>query len=505
MTSTDTSWTHRYQHTDFKVQNFIEGAYQPPSTGAGLIDKHSPRDGHLLYQFGEGSVTDVDQAVTSAKAAFEQGEWSQKPLAEKKAILSQLLALIQQYHETFALYECVDVGKPISKALTQDIGATVGYLQQHIEMAGQLTGPCGHDVGHFAYHHRKPVGVVAGICGWNFPLALAMMKVAPALLMGNSLVLKPSEFTSLSTSLLAELAVEAGVPKGVFNVVHGAGVTVGGALARHNDVDLLSFVGSTSTGKALMKAAGESNMKRLILECGGKSPFIVFDDCPDDLNALADHIVALAFPNQGALCVAGTRLLVQDTIREQLLPLVIEKARAITPADPLDKSCGFGALVNEGHMNKVLSYIESGKAEGAELITGGERFLPDSPALQHGYYIAPTIFDHVDPQSRIAQEEIFGPLLSILSFKDEQEAIALANNTCFGLAAYAATENAGRAQRLGQQLKAGILTLRTTNTPGVGNVTLSSDKQGQSGFGFSDGLEGLAAHSLTTTVHMLCD
>lgn len=501
-------WQTLYQQHEYQVQNFIDGEYQDTldnSTAADVfIEKYSPRDGELLYRFHQGCQSDVDHAVTVARDSFQRGDWSLMPLAEKRTVLYRLADLIDQHASTFALYESLDVGKPVSKALSEDVSiASTGYLRTYIDMAEHLTSASATDSGHFAYLQRKPLGVVAGICGWNYPLVLAVSKLAPALLMGNSLILKPSEFTSLSTSFLAQLAVEAGVPKGVFNVVNGAGHTVGAALSHHQDINLLSFVGGSVTGKAIVKAAGESNMKRLILECGGKSPYLVFDDSPDDLDALADDIVARAFPNQGALCVAGTRLLLQAGIREKLMPLIIKKSAAITPQDPLSETCQFGALVNKAHMEKVLNYIKVGKQEGGELLIGGERYIPEQRDLQQGYYIPPTIIDHVKPKDTIAQEEIFGPVLSVLTFTDEAEAIAMANDSEFGLAAYVATENLARAQRLSQQLNTGNLTIRATNAPRGGYVVMASDKIGQSGFGMSQGLEGLAAYSVTTTVRVL--
>ena len=399
--------------------------------------------------------------------------------------------------------ECLDVGKPITKALNDDIPRVLGALRGSANKAGQVLAPCGANGGAFAYQRRKPVGVVGGIAGWNYPLTLAASKVGPALMMGNSLVLKPSEFTSLSTQLLAQLALEAGVPPGVFNVVHGAGSTVGAALSAHPDVDLLSFVGSSATGKQIMRAAGQSNMKRLILECGGKSPYLVFDDCPDDLDRLATDIVAKAFPNQGALCVAGSRLIIQSGIKDTLMPLIVEKSRAIQAGDPLNTETTFGALINEAHLNKVLGYIDSGKAQGGQLLCGGQQTFPaGAQDLQKGFYIEPTIFDRVDANAKIAQEEIFGQVLYVISFDTEEEAIAIANNSTFGLSAYAATTNLARAQRLGQRLNTGTLVLKGSNQVS-GGVDIASDKHKQSGMGFSGGIEGLAAYTTTTTVHVL--
>ncbi|MBL4827821.1 MAG: aldehyde dehydrogenase family protein, partial [Spongiibacteraceae bacterium] len=349
-------------------------------------------------------MTDVDHAVANARAAYNDGRWSGLSVDTRKEVLQTLAKLLESHTEEFALNECLDVGKPISMALKEDVPDSVAIIQQSAEGADKLLSPFGSTAMPLTYHIRKPVGVVGGIVGWNYPLVLAVTKMAPALAMGNSLVLKPSEFTSLSACRLAELAVEAGVPPGVFNVVHGAGETVGVALSLHKDVDLLSFTGSSETGKQLMIAAGQSNMKRLILECGGKSPYLVFDDAPNDLDFIASDIVSRAFANQGALCIASTRLLIQENIKKPLLEKILKRVASIVAQDPLDPDTSFGALMNEAHLKKVLSYIESGVEEGAQLIYGGQA----TEDISGGYYLGPTIFDGVDPLQKIAQEEIFG-------------------------------------------------------------------------------------------------
>ena len=505
---TTINWENRAAEADFTVKNFNNGeaiALPIDSLAASeVIEKYSPRDGKLLYAFPKGSAAEVDRAVANAREAYEDGRWRKLSLPQRAAVLNKLADLVDEHKETFALYECCDVGKTISNALNDDVNRITSNLRSTASLAAQLLAPCGADLGYMAYRRYKPVGVVGGITGWNYPATLAASKIAPALIMGNCLVLKPSEFTSLSTWYLAELAIEAGVPPGVLNVVHGAGSTVGAALAEHPDVDLLAFVGSSATGKQLMVSAGQSNMKRLILECGGKSPFLVFDDCPDDLDFIAQDIVETAFPNQGALCVAGTRLIIQDNMREKLLPKILEKAAAIHAGDPLQGDTEFGGLVNEDHMNKVLGYIESGLSEGAKLILGGKRVYPSNdPILKDGFYIEPTIFDNVDPKAKISQEEIFGPVLSIINFKDEEEAIRIANDTCFGLSGYAATTNLARAQRLGEQINSGSLIILGTTKLSGGGVSIGSGKHRQSGFGYSGGLEGLAAYTVSTTVHVL--
>lgn len=498
---TNINWRERLNTTDFSVRNFINGEFVAASSSDELIHKHTPRNGELLYSFPKGSASDIDTAVANAREAFDDGRWRNMPLSARQAVFNKLADLIEAQRETFALYESMDVGKTITKALNDDMARVLGILRSTAAEASLLLAPSGADQGFFAYQRRKPVGVVGGIAGWNFPLTLAVSKMAPALIVGNSLVLKPSEFTSLASQHLAALAIEAGVPAGVFNVVHGAGSTVGAALVAHPDVDLISFVGSSATGRHIMASAGQSSMKRVILECGGKSPYMVFDDCPDDLDFIAQSVVGNAFPNQGALCVAGTRLLIQENMRDKLLPLIVEKAAAIKAQDPLDPESSFGALVNEDHMNKVLAYIDSGKAEGAKLLVGGERVFPEGNSeVAGGFYIEPTIFDEVDPKAKIAQEEIFGPVLSVVTFKDEAEAIQIANDSCFGLASYAATTDLARAQRLGERINAGLLIITGSAQPSGGGVSFSSDKHGQSGQGFSGGLEGLAAYTVSTTV-----
>lgn len=496
----DINWKDRLKNANFSVYNIINGKRSSPQ-GEKQITKLAPNTGELLYSFGEGTAAEADHAVASAKAAFESGCWSERMLSERQAALLKLADLIDAHHEEFALNECLDVGKPISNAFHADVPGAAGALREYAHSAEQLLYPSGSDGPYFAYHQRGPIGVVAGIAGWNFPLSLACQKVAPALIMGNSIVLKPSEFTSLSACKLAELALEAGIPKGVFNVVNGSGAIVGDRLARHMDVDLLSFVGSSATGKQLMVSAGQSNMKRLILECGGKSPYMVFDDFDDDLDFLAADIVETAFPNQGALCVAGSRLLIQESMREKLMGKIIVHAKKIAPSDPLDPATTFGALINKGHIDKVQGYLESGVEQGAKLLYGGDLIKQETG----GYYMLPALLDQVEPHFKIAQEEIFGPVLSILTFKDEAEAVKLANDSSFGLAAYVATKDVGRIHRLGKKIQAGALLAFTTSNLAGGNVPLFSEAYKQSGLNQRGGIEGLKAYSAGTSVHLFHD
>jgi len=497
-------WLGRANGLNLHVRNFINGRYTDTSIGEGLMDKHSPRDGGLLYQLGNGTEEDVNKAVSYAQEAFDDKRWRSLPMAQRQTVLRKLADLVEANAEEFALYESLDVGKPILHALHGDIPTVAHHLRSSAELADKLVAPSGADGSNFSFQLRKPIGVVGAIVGWNYPLSLAATKIGPALVMGNSLVLKPSEFTSLSASRLAELAIEAGVPSGVFNVVNGVGKTVGSALSHHHDVGLITFTGSSATGKKLMIAAGQSNMKRIILECGGKSPFLIFDDCPDDLDFLAADIVETAFANQGALCSSSTRLLVQESLLDKLLPKLVAETEKLTPQDPLNPDASFGAIINEAHLNKILAYIESGKKEGATLVTGGHRIeVATGDGASNGYYIKPAIFTNVDQNQKIAQEEIFGPVLSIITFKGENEAIQIANNSCYGLAAYAATTNLSRAHRLAQNLNAGQIMIVGTNTPGAGGVALGVEPHRESGQGTEFGLAGLAAYTVSSKVDLL--
>ena len=498
MTATD--WHQRAQNTHFSIHNIIDGKQVKPTPGE-AFQKYAPRDGSLFYQFPVGSPTEMEQAVASAKQAYQDKRWRGLPLHERQAALRKLADLVDSDQDTFALYGCLDAGKPISKALGEVTTAS-GMLREAADGADKLFSPYAADGAYCAYQLRKPVGVVGAIIPWNYPLMIAALKIGPALVMGNSLVIKPSEYTSLSAAHLATLALEAGIPPGVLNIVHGIGQTVGTALAHHRDVDLLSFTGSSATGKQIQIASGQSNMKRLLLECGGKSPYLIFEDCPEDLDMLAEDIAFTAFQNQSQNCMAGSRLLIQDSIKEKLLPKVIEQAAQFVPQDILDPHTNFGAMIHEAHMNKVLAYIDSGAKEGATLVAGGKRVHIDTGTIDsEGFYIEPTIFDNVNPKQKIAQEEIFGPVLSVMTFSTEEEAIALANDSCYGLAAYVATENMGRARRLSQDINAGSVMFVSSSTPTACYRELGKEGHRESGFGAEGGLLGLASYSLTTSVH----
>lgn len=499
MTPSDTNqtdWVRRAEHCKpLSVRNFIEGHWR--EVGGSPLDKISPRDGTMLSQFGAGTPEEVDAAVASARRAFDDGRWSRLPQHRRKEILLRLATLMEEHLEELALLECLDVGKPIRDALGFDVLAAVAHIRHGAEAADHVYGKVyGADKSSLSYELRRPLGVVAGIIGWNFPLVLAAQKIGPVLATGNCLVLKPSEFTSFSAARVAALALEAGVPEGVLNVVHGNG-TLGAALSLHRDVDLLTFTGSSATGKKVMIAAGQSNMKRLVLECGGKAPSIVFDDAPN-LDAIAQRVVARAFWNQGQVCTASSRLLVHESIKDEFMRRVIDEVSLLNPGDPLQPETRFGAIVSQEQRKKIMGYVGSAESEGARMIYQSTTSAP----FESGFYAPPTIFDNVTACQRIAQEEIFGPVLSVITFRDEAAALQIANSTLYGLSAILWTQDLGRAHRMTQGIQAGWVTVNATGTPmgGPGGSAIEIGGHKESGFGVEGGIDGLKVYTSQTAV-----
>lgn len=491
-------WVARSTSLQLCVDHFIDGRKRS-AVERGTLIKYGPRDGRVLYKFAPAGTEEVEEAVLSARHAFSDGRWSKASVQFRKDCLYRLASLIEAHHEELALLECLDVGKPITDALTFDVPQAAAELRYYAEAADKWKASVyATDQTSLSYQLRRPVGVVAGLVGWNFPLLLAIAKIGPVLATGNTLVLKPSELTPLSTSRLARLAAEAGIPPGVLNVIQGA-ANAGIALAHHNGVDLLSFTGSSATGKQLLAASGQSNMKRLILECGGKSPNIVFDDAPD-LEQVANAVVAAAFRNQGQVCTASSRLLVHEGIKKELLRNILRSTSKLSLGDPLDPTTTFAAVVSREHAQKILNYVEAGEREGAEAVYRPPFFEP----VKGGFYIPPIIFDAVRSNHRLAQEEIFGPVLSVMSFKTEEEAIRLANDTVYGLSAVVWTKDMSRAHRLTQEINAGWIVVNATadirGGPGSGVLSIGGHKQ--SGIGLEGGIAGLEAYTSDTAVQL---
>ena len=448
----DRAWHDRAWALRPRAQAFIDGTHRAALSGA-TFQKITPIDGSTLVEVAACDERDVEVAVASARTAFESQVWSGRAPVQRKRILQRFAALIRQHRDELALLETLDMGKPIRDSLQVDVPSTARCIDWYAEAVDKIYGevaPTGQ--GALATITREPVGVVAAIVPWNFPLIMAAWKIGPILAAGNSLILKPSEKSPLSAVRLAELAIEAGLPPGVFNVLPGYGGTAGKALASSMGVDAVAFTGSTATGKLVMEYAARSNLKRVGLECGGKSANIILADCAD-LDLAAQSAAEAIFFNQGQMCSAGSRLLVQRSIAEALLERVMAHAQKYVPGDPLDPATRLGALVDQAQLQRVQGYVESGLAEGATLALGGSRARESSG----GFYLEPTIFTAVHPQMRIAREEIFGPVLSCLVFDDPQEAVNIANDTDYGLAAAVWSRDLGRAHRIARALRAGTV------------------------------------------------
>jgi 4-guanidinobutyraldehyde dehydrogenase/NAD-dependent aldehyde dehydrogenase len=449
-TLTRADWEQKAQQLKIEGRAFINGQYTDAVSKA-TFECLSPVDGRLLTSVASCDTADAEKAVANARATFASGVWSRMAPAKRKAIMIRFADQLKQHAEELALLETLDMGKPISDSFGIDVPGAANALRWSGEAIDKIydeVAATPHD--QLGLVTREPVGVVAAIVPWNFPLMMACWKLGPALSTGNSVVLKPSEKSPLTAIRVAELAIAAGIPAGVLNVLPGYGHTVGKALALHMDVDTVVFTGSTKIARQLMVYAGESNMKRVWLEAGGKSPNIVFADAPDLQAAAESAASAIAF-NQGEVCTAGSRLLVERSIKDKFLPLVIEALKAWAPGNPLDPATTVGALVDTQQMNTVLSYIEAGHTDGAKLVAGGKRTLQESG----GTYVEPTIFDGVTNAMRIAQEEIFGPVLSVITFDSDEEAVAIANDTQYGLAAAVWTANISRAHLTAKALRAG--------------------------------------------------
>ncbi|MEH6579945.1 MAG: aldehyde dehydrogenase [Amphritea sp.] len=445
-------WLNKQQNTELKHQAFINGAFVDASDG-GTYDTINPATGELLVATAACTEQDVNSAVAAARNAFDSGIWADKSPAERKAVLKKLAALIMENHEELALLESLNVGKPVQDAMNIDIPGSAGCFEWYAEAIDKLYGEVAPtDGNNIATITREPIGVVAAVVPWNFPLDIAAWKLAPALITGNSVVLKPAEQSPMTALKLAELAKEAGIPDGVLNVVTGHGHIVGKALGLHNDVDCLAFTGSTQVGKLFLGYSAESNMKQVWPETGGKSPNLIFADC--DLDAAVEHAAMGIFFNQGEVCSANSRILIESSIKEQFVEKFLSKAKSMKVGDPLEAGTQVGALIDINHASNVRKCINRANEEGARMLTGG---VGDASTA----VVSPTIFDDVSTDMAIARDEVFGPVAALISFDSEAEAIAIANDSIYGLAASLWTTNLNRAHRVARKLKAGTVSVNT--------------------------------------------
>ncbi|MBK8454019.1 MAG: aldehyde dehydrogenase [Thiofilum sp.] len=489
--ATPLSWHERAQQLSLQGQAFINGQYVPAQSGA-TFSNHSPIDGRLLNEVAACDAADIDLAVKAARTAFEDGCWAKLPPMKRKRIMFKFAELIEQHTEELALLETLDMGKPIRDSSSIDVPASVRCLRWYAEAIDKVydeVAPTPHNV--IATITREPLGVCGLVVPWNFPLLMAMWKIAPALATGNSIVLKPAEQSSLTAIRLGALAAEAGIPDGVFNVVPGFGEQAGKALGLHMDVDGVFFTGSTAVGKLFMQYAGQSNLKKLGLECGGKTGHIILADC-QRLDVAAQAAGFGIFFNQGEMCTAGSRLIVDAAVKDEVLERLKVFSTLMQPGDPLDPNTRLGAMVNPEHTRQVMNYIDLGKQE-AELFMGGTQ----RQAVAGGCYIEPTVFHQVPYQARIAQEEIFGPVLSVITVNGVDEAIKVANSTIYGLGAGVWSDNVNTLFKATKGLRAGVV---YANCYDADDITVPFGGYKQSGIGRDKSLHALEKYTeLKTT------
>ncbi|STZ75896.1 aldehyde dehydrogenase [Bergeriella denitrificans] len=457
------------------------------------LENRTPIDNSLTGYITDSGEEDVEAAVAAARKAFDEQVWAGLAPAERRKIMLKWSALIAAHSEELAALDCIDAGKPIDECLNTDLPATVEtfeFYAEYLDKSFDRMAPTGSDA--LAMIVREPIGVVACVLPWNFPALMFAWKVAPALAAGNSVIVKPAAITTLSAHRMIELAYEAGVPQGALTLVCGSGSKVGRALGMHHDVDMVAFTGSSEVGAYFLEYSAQSNMKEVVLECGGKNPQIIFDDA--DLDRAVPHILASSFWNMGENCSSGSRILVDEKIKDKLVQKLSEAVKAWKVGDPREHGVSFGPMVEKRHFEKVAGYLDIAAKEGAKAVIGG-RIRSD---LGSGWYIEPTIFDGVTPEMTIFREEIFGPISGITTFQTEEEAVALANDTIYGLAASFYTQDLSRAHRVARKIRAGTVSV---NGFSEGNAATPFGGYKQSGFGGRDkGVEAFEQYMQVKTV-----
>ncbi|WP_417241263.1 aldehyde dehydrogenase [Celeribacter halophilus] len=474
-----------------KGQAFINGNFVDAASGK-TYDNLSPRDGQLINQVAATDTVDVDRAVTAARGVFEAGSWRNMAPKDRKKVMLRFADLYEKHADELALLETIDMGKPITDSRNIDVNVVLETLQWYAECPDKIydeIAPTGQ--GTLAMITREPIGVVGAVVPWNFPMLMAAWKLGPALASGNSVILKPAEQSPLTALRMAELATEAGIPDGVLNVLPGFGPTAGKSIGMHMDIDCVAFTGSGTVGKLFMQYSGQSNMKNVWLECGGKGPNVVLADA--DVRKAAERAATGICFNQGEVCCAPSRLVVEEKIKDEFLEIVLETMRSVRTGDPLDPQTTMGAIVDAEQLARVRSYISKGQEEGAKLLLGG-----DTPETNlDGYYVNPAIFDAVTNEMSIGREEIFGPVLSVITVRSEEEAIKVANDTPFGLGANIWTRDLSRAHRVSRALRAGTVWV---NNHDQSDITVPFGGFKQSGNGRDKSLHALDKYTeLKTT------